>query len=535
LEQEERAAPAFGPWAVMGIYALLTLVVLAPVFAVPVPGLGDYLNHLARVDIMARIGHAPDLQRFYQTRWRLVPYYGMDAPVLVLMRLLPVYTAGQVFVALCVVMPVVCVAALRRVAHGRVGLVPVLGFVFSYNLVLAYGFLNYLFSAGLAVLLFAAWMASAEWWRWPRAALFSAGLILLYMCHAFAAAAYCLMVAGFEVGCAARRGFRPAPAVLLDWLAAGAQALPLIVLVRVTATNVQLGTVTVTEYGSFANRVAALLSPFYFPQAGSLAALTVLFALTGLLTLGRVRIATTVWPSLAVLFLVSLLVPKTLMNVWGSDLRLPIVCLVLLLGCLARTPSFPVRAARAVVMLVVFLAAAKSLGAYRVLSAFDRSVTQVRSLVAAMPRGSRLLVVELPNTGGARRPVPALFTGHIPLVAAIDRDAFVPYLFTGVSAVQLRAAMALSGSSNGGPIGMADLWDGMDKADPPGGRQPFLLGGQVYWWGWPRKFDYVLIEHFGADPGRVPGDLLPVAHDDVAGLYRVVKSDGDVAIPPQRP
>jgi hypothetical protein len=532
LEQGERAAPAFGPRGVAGIYALLTVVVLAPVFAVTVPGLGDYLNHLARVDIMARIGHSPDLQRFYETAWRFVPYYGMDVPVLLLMRVLPVYAAGQVFVALCVMMPVVCLAVLRRAVYGRAGLVPVLGFAFSYNLVLAYGFLNYLFSAGLAVLLFAGWIASVGWQRWPRVAVFSAGLVVLYLCHAFAAAAYCLMVAGFEIGRAARRGFRPLSAVALDWGAAGGQALPLVVLVQVTARAVHLGTVTVTHYGNFGNRVAALLSPFYFPRGGSWAALAMLLALTGLLALRRVRVSAALWPSLAVLFLVSLVVPKILMNVWGSDLRLPILSVVLLLACLSRGPNFPRRAVRVIVVCTVVLVAGKSLAAYRVLSAFTESVAQMRALVAVMPRGARLLVVELADDRAPRRPVSALLTGHIPLVAAIDRDAFVPYLFTGVSAVQLRPEMVLAGSSNGGPIGMADLWDGMDKADPPGGRRAFLLGGQVYWWDWPHKFDDVVIEHFGADAGPVPGNLRLVAHNGIADLYRIAQGTSGQGIAP---
>jgi hypothetical protein len=527
----------FGPRTTVAIFAILTAAVLAPVFAVPVPGLGDYLNHLARIDIMARIGHTPALQRFYQVDWRFVPYYGMDVPVLLLMRVLPVYVAGQVFVALCVMMPVMALAALRWAVHGRVGLVPVLGYVLSYNLVLAYGFLNYLFSAGLAVALFAAWIAGTRWPRWPRAALFSVGLVLLYLCHAFAAAAYCLMVAGYEIGRAARCGFRPAPVVALNWAAAGAQALPLVLLVHFTAGAVQLGAVTVTQYGTLGNRVAALLSPFFFPGGGSWAAFAILLALTGVLALRRVRMAAALWPSLAIMILAAVLVPKILLNVWGSDLRLPILCVVLLLACVSRGPAFPRRAAQAIVVLAVILAAGRSVAAYRVLSAFNQSIADIRGLLAAMPKGARLLVVELADEAAPRRPVSALLTGHMAMVAVIDRDAFVPYLFTGASAVRLRPAMAQAGSSNGGPITMADLTGGMDQADPSGGEAPFGLGGQVYWWHWPQKFDYVLIEHFGADPGPAPDTLRLVARDGIADLYRIAQTGaaaGSQAIAPAR-
>ena len=87
--------PLMGRGWALGLYGVLTVVVLAPVFAVTVPGLGDYLNHLARIDIMARIGGSPVPRPFYESGWRFVPYYGMDLPVLLLSRVLGIYRAGR--------------------------------------------------------------------------------------------------------------------------------------------------------------------------------------------------------------------------------------------------------------------------------------------------------------------------------------------------------------------------------------------------------------------------------------------------------
>jgi hypothetical protein len=45
----------------------------------------------------------------------------------------------------------------------------------------------------------------------------------------------------------------------------------------------------------------------------------------------------------------------------------------------------------------------------------------------------------------------------------------------------------------------------------------------VYWWGWPDKFDYVLVEHFGAAVTGLPGILHLVKRGAVADLYVVDK------------
>ena len=191
-----RGLGLLGRRGLVAVYAVLTVVVLVPVFSVQVPCLGDYLNHLARISILGKLSGSPGLAGFYDTRWKFVPYYGMDIPVLALSRVMGIYAAGRVFVAVCVVMPVAAVIVLRRVVVGRVGLVPVIGYLFCYNYLLERGFLAYLFAAGLAVMLFAGWIAAAEWRRWVRAAFFSGGAVLLYLCHAYGFGIFCILVGG---------------------------------------------------------------------------------------------------------------------------------------------------------------------------------------------------------------------------------------------------------------------------------------------------------------------------------------------------
>jgi hypothetical protein len=230
-EGVESRGALLGPRGVAAVYALLGACVLAPVFSVRVPCLGDYLNHLARIHILLTIGGSPALQQYYEPTWRLVPYFGMDLPVALLARFIGIYTAGRVFVAVCVVIPVLAAVSLQYAVRRRVGLVPALAFLLSYNYLLARGFLAYLFSAGLAVMLFAAWIATEGWPRRRRVPVFAVAALLLYFSHIFAFLAYGILVGGYEVARMARSRRRPLASVAVNLGAAAAQALPVLAVV----------------------------------------------------------------------------------------------------------------------------------------------------------------------------------------------------------------------------------------------------------------------------------------------------------------
>jgi len=107
------------------------------------------------------------------------------------------------------------------------------------------------------------------------------------------------------------------------------------------------------------------------------------------------------------------------------------------------------------------------------------------------------------------------------MVAVIDRDAFVPNVFTGLSTVRPAPALKTSSTPNGPPLHMADLDDGFGRNDDSTGDNANGRGGRIYWLGWEAKFDYVLIEHFGNRPARLPSVLRLTATSPVADLYRI--------------
>ena len=209
----------------------------------------------------------------------------------------------------------------------------------------------------------------------------------------------------------------------------------------------------------------------------------------GLSLAPRARLAPTVWPALLATVVVACCVPRWLLNVWGSDFRLPLVAAIVLIGAVTRGPRLGRHLALGVLALVGLWVLIRAVDAFVTLRGLDAQVAQVRQVVATLPVGTRLLVVE-PNELGASeatplRVAPAEMTGHIGLVATIDRDAFVPFLFTGLSAVQLRPEVRRAASPNAMAVTADQLRKGFATHDPPEGPPASPEGGTGIGWDGP--------------------------------------------------
>jgi hypothetical protein len=505
------------------VWLFFSVVALAPLCLVQVPGLGDYLNHLARMHVLAGIAHSPDLQRIYQVHWTPIPYLAMDAVVPLLAHILPIYLAGKMFVLACLILPVAGAACLHYAVHRRFSLVPLAAWLVSYNTLLEFGFLNYLFSLGIALILFAAWLATTTSYRWRRAALFAPLVLALYFGHAFACFAYCLAVAGFEANRAIHARLSQFRAVAADLLAAFSQAIP--ALIFAATLNVNSGYVgsLSTTWGDLRSKLFAACAPFLFLHDPINAlVLLALLALTAFLAV-RVKLASQVWPACITVTLAAIAMPHVLDSTWGMDLRLPLFLVLLLIA----GASFPRAAAFRwpVVAILFVLLAAKSADAWQALHLLDGQIAETRQVLAALPRGARLLVVNVERRGTGQERVPPITYWHMPLTAVIDRDAFVPYLFSGLTTVRLRPEFRAIGTPNGLPISPDQLREGItqpapegiDLSDGEGG------GGRIYWYSWPKNFDYVLVQRFGADPGKLPDNLHLIAHAADMDLYRIAR------------
>src|SRR5947208_15331000 len=95
--QRSRSAD-FSVSQIMALFLGLTLLLSIPIWTHPLPPLSDYVNHLARMHVLATLPKNAALQGFYEIDWQVIPNLTMDIIVPVLARVMNIYVAGQVYI-----------------------------------------------------------------------------------------------------------------------------------------------------------------------------------------------------------------------------------------------------------------------------------------------------------------------------------------------------------------------------------------------------------------------------------------------------
>src|SRR5450755_3835870 len=118
------ALPRFRSSGISGVqigilFAALTLLISIPIWTHPLPPLSDYVNHLARMHVIATLSKNPQLAQYYEIDWQVIPNLTMDLIVPLLARVMNVYLAGQVFIVGMFALIISGVLALNRALIGR--------------------------------------------------------------------------------------------------------------------------------------------------------------------------------------------------------------------------------------------------------------------------------------------------------------------------------------------------------------------------------------------------------------------------------
>ena len=178
---------------------MLAAITAIPILLYPLPPLSDYINHLSRMHVIASVDCDPDLARFYQVDWQIIPNLMMDMVVPLLERLMNVYLAGQLYTIASFVLILSGTLALNRQLYGHWSVLPLIAFPLLYNNVFLVGTMNYVFGIGLALWALTAWVAMRERGLVLRLGLSSVFVLALFFCHLFAVGVYGLGLLAFEL------------------------------------------------------------------------------------------------------------------------------------------------------------------------------------------------------------------------------------------------------------------------------------------------------------------------------------------------
>jgi hypothetical protein len=488
------------------LFAACFIVAAIPILAVETLPLFDYPNHLARIHILADYDRPAFLRQFYALDWRPIPNLAMDLILPPLARIMPLAVAGKIFVLAIFLLIAGGTALLHRVLFGRWSAWSLLAFLLLYNRILLWGFVNFLFGVGLALVAAALWIGLRErpaWLRLPLAALLATAI---YFAHLFAFGAYVVVILGYEAARLRQQGRLTSIAgmgALCGAIITFVPALAIFVATRGSAGVSDIGWSRFVRKLDLLYNIVDNYHPWFDIATFVLLVTVFIAAAVGrAITISRVMVL-----PLVLLCLAQLAMPNRLFGGTGVDHRMPLILAVVLIGASdVVLDNLRRQAIVAALLAVLFVARTGVIATTWV--GFDRIYAPIVAALAELPPGSRLAVASPPASVHVSRNEPPMT--HLASLAVVTADAFVPtlFIFPGQQPLALRepyAALARSASPE-------DFWAFLVEGAPdPDGRIAASLA----------EYDFVLVTADAPIRSGAGAHLVPRASFAKAQLYAI--------------
>lgn len=528
--------------------AAAVFAVLAPSLFVSTPPLGDFVNHAARLWLLAGGATMPPLDSIYEVRWsQATTNVAVDAMAVALGRLIPISIVSSALVALSFLLPPLGAALLNIAVFRRTHWWQVLIFLFAWGFTSVHGLMNFHIGLGLALLAAALDVRLDSLGTWARLALRIACAGLLFSVHAFALAFYLALIGALVLG----RDLAALTSVRGLWsrgLAAAVAVLPLLVL----PVAMMLASSALPGAHLAAGAAGAQAPPdqfgIYWQNPGIIDRLGIMLipirtyrlvvdlffllclAVPFFLAMAKRRLALHGGLFLVALILVaaSQVMPIGVNGTWWLDKRLPNMAALMMAASLQPLVASFGRRGRVAVAAALLILSARAAWIAHAWSAVRADTLAVERVLTHVPPGAALLSMQnLPDSHQAiwHGPLGRFTYGepayrHLPSLAIVQRRAFVPTLFTaaGKQPVTVRPPWSEIAVPEG------------DLPSPSALRDPRIIAHRFpYLAHWRTRFDYLLL--LNADmadgKGQLPDDpaLTLVADEGFARLYRIVRSE----------
>jgi hypothetical protein len=515
------------------LFLALMAIASVPILLNPLPPISDYINHLARMHIIAAIGSDPYLHRYYEIQWQVIPNLMMDLIVPLFVRVMNIYLAGQAYTLLSFALIVLGTLALHRQLFGRWSALPLIAFPLLYNDVFLVGTMNYVFGIGLMLWALAAWIALRERSRTLRLSLSAVFVIGLFFCHLFVLGVYAVALFAFEshrlltVYLRTRRSSgrdaarRALPALIFDYVLTGLPFVPIPVLLMMSPTEGLWD-----FYWKTSGKLDGLL---FVIKAYSPAFAYLLLAVLVAAALCAVRYRALSFHGFGlVLFVVGAItymaLPRVMFDTYMVDLRLPISLAFILIACF--DVDFRSRSLRwGFAASLVLLLTVRVTEVERTWAPLSAGVESFRQSVELLNRGAKVVVAYADPNGGDHLRDYGLM--HADCIAVIERSALVTTEFTVVGKQILHARPAYRGrvdTHDGTPPMIGNL---VRVADQPAVNEPF------YWRRWTSDYDYLYVLFTKPDfQNPDPAHLSELYAGDRFMLYRIEHSQITAASKP---
>lgn len=156
-----KQTPTSTGWEYFWLVSLLLAgISIIPFLSNSYPGMSDYPNHLARLHMLTNVAN-DNWHHFYTVKHEIVANLALDliASGLVKLGFTP-ELALKIFAALSYLLVVIGAYSVACAIHKDPPWLIIWVFIFAFNRYFIWGFLNYFFSVGLGLILFAFWIKS---------------------------------------------------------------------------------------------------------------------------------------------------------------------------------------------------------------------------------------------------------------------------------------------------------------------------------------------------------------------------------------
>jgi hypothetical protein len=510
-----RRVSGFSPWQVFVLFLVCTLLISIPIWTHPLPPISDYINHLARMHVIATIHKNPLLANFYEIDWKIIPNLTMDLIVPVLARWVNIYLAGQIFMVVMFAVIISGTLTLNRVLIGRWSLFPLVAFPLLYNYVFLVGLMNYLFGIGLALWALAAWVALREQ-MWPlRLFVSTCFVVSLFFCHLSSLGIYGVGILSFELLRLWQQRAQPWPMRMVDFVVSGLPFLAAAPLLYKSPT-LELASAIYWEQQGKIDGLFYVVSNY--SDVVAIAMLAVALVASVWAVRHRVlRFHPFVYALLAVGIVVYLALPRIMFETYMADQRVPIGIAFMLAAC----GDLELRrrlVRRGFIAVLVVLIGVRMIEIDLNWSGLSDTTSEFRASVRKLQRGSTVFVAYADRSSGGDD-VRDLGLVHAACIAMIERSSLVTTAFTVVGKQVLHVRpnyRQYVDSKDGTPPSMSQLLVAAQYDNP-------IADMPEYWRNWP-KFDYLYVL-FTEDeaPNPDPSRLRLVVEGDRFQLYRIVK------------
>ncbi len=525
---------ARSPLLSVAVYAVVIVIVLAPLAFTLVVPLVDYPNHLAKIFLAINLPDNQFLNQFYEWRLRLVPNLAQDVIVPPLARIIGTYEALRLFLAWSLIQIVLGVCLLRYALLRQIGFWPLASVLFLYNQALWWGLLNYLFASGLVLIFFAVWILMERRSNLARVAVFMLIMGLMFFLHLIATAVLAFSICTYQLGrmwhatrsastSTERRKF-----YLKEFLVAAVPLFPVLFLWTLSPTGSKEA---LFIHKGIANIATGILSPFM--MTGSKPDLFFAIAVfffgflafsRGYITLAKPLIFTCV--SLAI---VAVLMPMTVLGVFGAHYRVPF-----LLGCILlagiQVQDRNVVFSKIAVLVIGGLLLLRGILLTVEWDRFDDRVNEYRAAIASIEPGSKVMPVMDSQSAedwiGAQKP-PIFW--HLSALVVLEASAFDPLVFSDPQrqSITVRENVKHIDAFIGQPLltklankanSSAGSAPGQQKVGPGPSQSATYFGSKSY-----NDYDYLIRFSYKSPRDKLYGPLKLLKTGAWFDLYRIEK------------